>query len=223
MNEIIPIIVSYLLASAPIVPEPPSAYVERNGLVIMEAENTLSDLDLWQEKTQVSGYSGSSYIEFSGNRPLNGPAKSPLEYTFTINQPGLYYLHLHVARESVIINGELRNDVANDGFIRLDGDYKAGPNAGNSHGKDAPLANLMQDTKFFGGNDKQFTWATGNRLDLGGHNNKRVAVYDLKAGNTYTFVLHGRSQLFKVDRIVFRHIDVSRSDAQDLSKGETKQ
>lgn len=192
-------------------------YVEQNGLVIMEAENTSSDLDLWIQKTAVSGYTGTSYIEFTGNTPISGPAKSPLEYTFDVTTSGLYYLHLFVSRETV----DSRTDVANDGYIRLDGEYGQGPNAGNTHGKDAPLANLKASTKFYGGNNNQFVWATGNRLDLGGHNNKRVAVYDLTAGESYTFTMHGRSQLFKVDRIVFRHTDVAAASAQDLSKGET--
>lgn len=198
-------------------------YVEQDGLVIMEAENTTSPLDLWQTKTSISGHTGTGYIEFSGNTPLNGPAKSPLEYRFTINRDGLYFLHLFAAKEHREINGELRTDVANDGFVRLDGNYDAGPNAGNSHGDDAPLAMLKRNTKFFGGANNQFQWASGNRLDPGGHNNKRVAVYRLRAGESYTFVLHGRSQFFKVDRIVFRHQSVSAGQAQDLSKGETRQ
>ena len=128
---------------------------------------------------------------------------------------------MYVARETLTINGESRTDIANDGFIRLDGDYGPGPNVGNSQGDHAPLADLQRDTKYFGGNDNRFVWATGNRLDLGGHANKRVPVYDLKAGETYTFVLHGRSQFFKVDRFVFRHEGVSSSNAQNLSLDET--
>ncbi len=201
----------------------PAQYQQVDGLVIMEAENTATaDLGLWLEKTAVGGYTGPAYIEFDGNSPLNGPARSPLTYTFTVNQDGLHYLHLHVARETVTINGEVRTDVANDAYVRLDGDYGAGPNAGNNHADDAPLTALQSDTKFFGGNDKAFVWATGNRLDLGGHNNKRVAVYDLKAGQTYAFTISGRSQYFKVNRIVFQHESVSRSAAQDLSRPETR-
>ncbi len=200
----------------------PNVFVEQDGLVVMEAESTQSDLDLWIKETDVSGFTGSEYLEFTGNTPLNGPAMSPLSYTFSVSQAGLYFLHMRVARETVVLNGETRTDVANDGFVRVDGDYGAGPNTGNSHGNDAPLANLKANTKFFGGNDNQFAWASGNRLDLGGHNNKRVAVYNFKAGQTYTFVLHGRSQLFKVDRIVFRHQDVPTSEAQSLSRGETR-
>lgn len=221
MKAIVPVVVCLLLNGTSVPPNN-TTYTEKDGLVIMEAENTQSDLDLWVEKIQITGFTGSSYLEFTGNSPLNGPAQSELTYDFSVNKGGLYYLHMYVAREAVVINGETRNDVANDGYVRLDGTYDEGPNTGNSHGDDAPLATLHSDTKFFGGNNNQFAWASGNRLDLGGHNNKRVAVYDLKAGHSYTFALHGRSQLFKVDRIVFRHEDVSQSAAQDTSKGETR-
>lgn len=202
---------------------PSAQYNQADGLVIMEAENSATvDRGLWLEKTDITGFTGSSYLEFDGNQPTSGPPNSPLTYTFTINQSGLHYLHLHVARETLVLNGETRTDVANDAFVRLDGDYGAGPNAGNNHGDDAPLTALRSDTKFFGGNDNQFVWATGNRLDLGGDTNKRVAVYDLKAGETYTFTMSGRSRYFKVDRIVFRHESKSRNEAQDTSRPETR-
>lgn len=203
---------------------PPSAqYNQVDGLVIMEAENTATnDLGLWQPKTDVAGFTGASYIEFDGNSALSGPPGSPLTYTFTINQSGLHYLHLRVARETLVLNGETRTDVANDAYVRLEGDYGAGPNAGNNHADDAPLSALQSDTKFFGGDDNRFVWASGNRLDLGGETNKRVAIYDLKAGETYTFTMSGRSRYFKVDRIVFRHESVSGNNAQDVSKPETR-
>ena len=149
---------SDVTTTTPSAPESETDYVEQNGLVVIEAENTKSNLDQWVEKTDVSGFTGSSYIEFTGNSPLNGPAVSPLEYTFTVNQSGLYFLHMYVARETLTINGESRTDIANDGFIRLDGDYGPGPNVGNSQGDHAPLADLQRDTKYFGGNDNRFVW-----------------------------------------------------------------
>lgn len=196
-------------------------YQESDGLVIIEAENTPSDYDKWTDLTSVSGFTGSSYLEFTGNTVINGNPNSPLEYHFTINQSGLYYLHLHCARENVEINGELRTDVANDCYVRVEGDYGAGPNAGNTHGDDAPLALLTSDTKFFGGNPNSFVWASGNRLDPGGHQNKRIAIYDFKAGETYKLFVSGRSQLFKLNRIVFRHQSVTNGTAQNLSTPES--
>ncbi|WP_370979072.1 DUF5060 domain-containing protein [Agaribacterium sp. ZY112] len=199
-----------------------SAYNEQNGLVIIDVENTDSDLDLWQRATDIANYSGSGYLEFLGNNPQSGPAASPLTYSFRINKAGLYYLDMHIAKVNMDFNGKFRSDIANDAYVRLDGDYSAGPEAGNAHGNQAPLSALTSNTKFYGGQDNNFVWASGNRLDLGGHNNKRVAIYDLKAGQDYVFTLSGRSKFFKVDRVMFRHQDNNVSAARDLSNSETR-
>jgi len=197
-------------------------YQESGGLVIMETENTPSALSEWDLATSISGHSDRGYLEFGGNDYQSGPPNSPIEYTFKINQAGLYYLHMHCARERRTIDGEVRNDVANDCYVRVEGDYSAGPNAGNSHGDDAPLSMLMGDTKFFGGNHNAFIWASGNRLDPGGETNKRVAVYDFNAGETYKLVVSGRSRAFKMNRIVFRHDNVPENTAQNLSTPESE-
>lgn len=210
-------------------------YNEVDGLVIMEAENTPSAYGEWalDTSTDVDHTTGSGSLAFTGNSPINGPPGSPLEYTFKINRSGIYYLDLHCARETLVINDKTRTDVANDGYIRVDGDYEArSPNPNDTpddsgkyakayHSEDAPLAVLQSDYKYFGGGDNHFLWQSGNRIDLGGHKNKRVAVYDFKAGETYTLVIHGRSQRFKINRIIFRHEDVNAETARTLSNPES--
>ncbi|CAA6679344.1 MULTISPECIES: PKD domain-containing protein [unclassified Lentimonas] len=192
-------------------------YEDIDGLVVIEIEHTPSALGKWLFESDLGGYTGTGYLRFNGNSPPSGPADSPLEYTFQINQPGLYYLHWHAAK--TVWDG--RTDVANDAYVRVEGDYNAGPNPGDSHGDDAPLSMLQSDTKFFAGSVDAFSWASGNRLDPGGHDSKRVAVYDFKAGETYKVVLSGRSQLFRFNRMVFRHVDVDKATAEDLSQPET--
>jgi len=198
-----------------------TSFIKNDGLIVIEAEDTASDLDQWVKKTAnlKNNYSGSGYLEFTGNNTTSGPPRSPLEYDFKIKQAGLYHIHLHCARETV---GD-RKDVANDCFIRVEGDYEAGPNVGESHGDHAPLETLKKDTKFFGGDHNSFVWATANRLDLGGHKNKRVAVYRFKAGATYKLVVSGRSQKFKLNRIVFRHDSIKPKSAQDIRLPKSQQ
>ena len=192
-------------------------YQDENGVVVIEAENTPSDYGEWVQKTNINGYTGTGFLEFTGNTTTNGNPNSPLEYTFKINKAGLYYLHLYGARENV----DGRTDLANDCYLRVTGDFDAGPWAGNNPGNDAKESLLRKNTKFYGGNHKEFVWITGNRFDPGGHNNKRVATYTFKAGKKYKLVISGRSQLFKLDRIVFRHTKVDEQTAQDKSLAET--
>jgi len=55
---------------------------EQGGIVIIEAENTKSDLGFWESKQSVSDYKGSGHLEFTGNTTSNGPATSPISYKF---------------------------------------------------------------------------------------------------------------------------------------------
>ncbi|MEM6394331.1 MAG: hypothetical protein AAF797_16315 [Planctomycetota bacterium] len=190
-----------------------------DGLVVMEAESTKSDPGLWVGERELPGYSGKGYLRFTGNKPMNGPPKSPLGYRFRVDVEGLYYLHLKAGRADL---GQ-RRDYSNDCWVRLIGDFDAGPNPGDQHGMDAPLEMLKKDTKFYGGALGKMGWASGNQLDPGGHNNKRVAVYRLKPDETYTLVVSGRSQNFCLDRIVFRHesVDVPTAQSDELEPSTT--
>lgn len=199
----------------------PARFYESNGLVVIEMENSISDYGEWILKTEVPNYTGTGYLDFQGNRPPGGAPKSALEFPFRISTPGVYFLHLHCAKVNQVYGGEFRTDLSNDAYVRVDGTFGPGPNPGNQHGEDAPLEALKSDTKFFGGGHLDFQWAWGNRLDLGGEDNKRRAVYNFPAGD-YTLVVSGRSQFFKVNRIVFRHESVSPGDAQNLAEPESR-
>lgn len=199
-------------------------YNESGGLVVMEIEHTASALGLWQKQAALAGHSGTGYLQFLGNTFEKGPPNSPLEFHFKINQPGLYYLHLHCAKET----HDGRTDVANDCYVRVEGDYNAGPNAGNNHGDNAPLSMLQNNTKYFGGATNAWKWENGQNssgshgnLDPGGHHNKRVAVYDFKAGESYKLVVSGRSKFFRINRLVFRHTNTAAATAQNLATPES--
>ncbi|MEM9445997.1 MAG: hypothetical protein AAGA18_11685 [Verrucomicrobiota bacterium] len=174
------------------------------GFILFEAEETTRSKGRWKLKTDIQGYTGAGYLEFTGNSPISGKASSPITFDFTIEKAGLYYLHLYCARESITEKGKVRHDLANDCYVRVKGDFDAGPNKG-----DAPLDMLKEDTKFFGGNDKEFAWVSGGRLDQG--HKKFNAVYNFKEGKSYTLTVSGRSQLFKLDKIVFRHEDTPKN------------
>lgn len=193
-------------------------YQDNDGYIIMETENTWSPLDLWIVKTDVAGYEGSGHLEFTGNKQSSGPAKSPLNYVFRVREGGLYRLIIRARKR---LDGA-PSDNSNDAYVRVDGDYTASPDAASQHNADATIFELRKNVKFFGGNANGWGWA--QKLDLGGHNNKRIAVYNFKAGETYTLTIHGRSKNFNMDRIVFfkqdRHSVADAQATQNLE--ETK-
>ena len=177
-------------------------YQDENGLIIMEPENTWSPLGLWITKTDVSGYTGDGHIEFTGNNPASGPPTSPLQYVFRVREGGLYQLIMRARKRLE----DAPDDNCNDAYVRLDGDYEASPYAGNNHNDDSPMAALRVNTKMFGGSPNGWGWA--QKLDLGGNSNKRYPKYVLKAGETYTLTISGRSQRFNIDRIIFFNTDI---------------
>lgn len=166
-------------------------YNEQDGLVIMEMENTSSNLDLWVKKTNMADYKGTGHLEFTGNKITNGPPTSPLEYKFKINTAGEYRLFLRAHKRLETD----REDLSNDCFVRVAGDYTAG-----NETNDAPLDALRKDTKLFGG--EKDAWGLAIKLDLPG-GIKKDAIYTFKAGETYTLTISGRSKNFNIDRIMF--------------------
>ena len=58
----------------------------KEGLLVIEAESTESSLGKWEKKKSVEVYTGECHLEFTGNKPDNGPATSPLQYVFTVDK-----------------------------------------------------------------------------------------------------------------------------------------
>lgn len=187
-------------------------YSEKDGIVLMEAENTSSSLGLWEKKTDNPGFTGSGHLEFTGNTINGGDPKSPLTYTFKINKGGYYQIHIRARKR---LAGAER-DKCNDGYVKIDGSFDAGREAGNGHNAHAPKSMLSKNTKLFGGTANGWAWA--ETLDAGGHGNKRIPIYYFKAGQVYTLTLSGRSIRWNVDRIVFAHESVAKKTWQNSTK-----
>ncbi|MEQ8211010.1 MAG: carbohydrate-binding protein [Lacipirellulaceae bacterium] len=198
-------------------------YNESDGVVIFEIESTNSPYGLWKQKTTLAGFSGSGYMEFTGNDYSLGAAVSPLFYHFKINKGGTYLFDLHCAKMAV----KGHTDWANDCYIRVVGDYTAAPGPHDVPKGNASLSLLKSDTKYFGGKSDAWEWAsgdyhfTGGRLDPGGKKNKRTALYKFKSGEIYTLVISGRSKSFRINRAMFRHTSASKRAAQTLSSEES--
>jgi len=199
-------------------------YNESGGLVIMEIENTESPLGLWQNKTSLTPFTGSGYLEFTGNNYSGGDPESPLKFHFKIEQGGTYLIDLRCAR--IEVDG--RDDLANDCYVRVVGDFTSPPGPHDVPGAPASLSMLKTDMKYYGGNVNAWEWASGDRqqsggrLDPGGKKNKRTALYNFKSGETYTLVISGRSKSFRADRVMFRRESVPAASAQDLTRAESK-
>lgn len=176
-----------------------------NGLLIIEAESTVSSKGRWEKKTTIEGYTGQCHLEFTGNQPASGPATSPLKYQFTVDRDGVYRLLIRAHKR---LEGE-SSDRCNDCYVRLDGDFESGG--------PVPLEMLETDTKLYGGSAEGWGWT--EKLDR--DHKKFAPLYKLKAGEKYTLVISGRSQRFNMDRIVFKHETVTDAMAKNPTQPES--
>ena len=189
-----------------IAPAAADVFIEKGGIVAIEAESTKTKLGKWIKKTDVKDYTGESHLEFTGNKTVSGPPNSPLKYKFKINKAGTYQLTLRARKR---LETE-RQDISNDCFVALKGDFDTG-------GK-APLKTLQSDTKMYGG--KADSWAWTKNLDS--DHKKFPALYKLKAGETYELTISGRSKNFNIDRILLTHEDVDLRKTQNANPAESK-
>lgn len=168
-------------------------YQEKEGIVLMEAEHTESNLDLWIEGNSFADFSGSGQLEFTANEANGkGDFRSPLSYSFTITNPGDYALLIR--SRSRLLAGE-GDDLANDAWVRVEGDYAVGA------GGPPDLSWLNKDTKIFVSRGGKGNWGWANKLDI--NHVQPAAIYNFKAGQTYALYLSGRSLRFVMDRILF--------------------
>lgn len=168
----------------------------KGGVVAIEAESTSSRKGSWKEKTDVADFSGTCHLEFTGNSITNGPPKSPLKYYFKVHKPGKYQLTIRARKRLE----SKREDLSNDCYVSLKGDFEAGGGA--------PLKVLKTETKMFGGDAKKWGWT--NQLDF--DHKKAAAIYDLKEDEVYELTISGRSKNFNFDRFLLIH------ESQDFRK-----
>lgn len=198
-------------------------FLEENGLLIMEAENTKSDYGKWvfsdveltvkdkdapdiHTTVTLKDHRGTGYLRFTGKWG-NDEEKSPLSYMFKIKNAGTYRLFI---RNLKGLHEE--SDKNNDCFVRMEGDFDLAEvddcvNTKNlgflpESKKDV----LKEDTKFFGASNEK--WNPSGKLDAHGVGFKPWAVYNFKAGETYTLVVSGRSSKYYIDRILL--VDVNK-------------
>lgn len=76
----------------------------------MEAESTDSSLGRWKSKASLEGYQGSAHLEFTGNKPENGPPQSPPRSAFRIHKAGKYCLVLRAHKRLETKREEISKD-----------------------------------------------------------------------------------------------------------------
>ncbi|MBD3243371.1 MAG: hypothetical protein GF331_22465 [Chitinivibrionales bacterium] len=174
------------------------AWYERDGIIILEAEDTDSDLGEWVRYTNAdnpytfaSGWAGDGYIFFTGNSNPGGPVNSELRYKLFINNPGTYRLHLRGMETG--LEGAA-GDETNDCYVKM-----TGQSTDDCEGVFTKWVLL--------GSPREWSWNT--TLECGHHNFVKTN-YELSAG-VHEFWIAGRSKNFAIDRFIIHDVSLDPS------------
>jgi hypothetical protein len=74
--------------------QPEKAFVERDGIVVMEAESASYDSQ-WILETKAKGFSGNGYLTWNGENMFEKQGVGTLTFQVFVHNPGVYYLQLH--------------------------------------------------------------------------------------------------------------------------------
>ena len=172
---------------------PAPAFQASAGLVVIEVESS-PPVGAWTSSTAFPGFTGSEYYRWDGPDLFSSPGVGLLTYEFDVTDPGDYEFHIHNRHENPA------PDQSNDAWVRVDGGpwLKVFSNQGSATVGVWNWHSIAED-----GAGVQFQ-----------------AEYTLTAGR-HTVKVSGRSNGFKIDRLVFYRDFVSDSQAQDLSNPES--
>ncbi len=176
-------------------------WIEEDGMVVIECEDTDSDYDKWVLHTDnsvhdfVDGFTGDGCLQFTGNQEKSGGVNSILSYKILITNPGTYRLYMH-GLEAPLETGE--GDKANDCYLAM-------------LGQDGCEGTLKKFVRL----GSSYVWTWKIRLECS-HHSFSDPVYQLDAG-VHELQIAGRSKNFFIDRVVIAKESISGDDAKSTS------
>lgn len=191
-------------------------YVEKNGLVVIEAEN-LNAPEGWSKKTSVNGFTGEGYLEWEGGDNFRTPGAGLISTAIEIKTPGTYSFEWR----NKIGEGTSTTDF-NDSWLRFAdasdfyGEKSNGSRVypGGSGKFPAPEGDSSDGwLKIFSSGTTDWTFSTRTN-DRDGH----LIYVQFDSPGTYTLEISGRSDHHIIDRIVLSR---EVNNATDLSLNET--
>ena len=154
---------------------PAPVFQAHEGLVVIEIESVPPDGD-WTESTFYPGFTGESYYRWDGPDLFSSPGSGILTYDFEVVEDGNYEFHFHNRHDDPL------PDQDNDCWVRVDG---------------GPWLKVFSN--FGTASVGVWNWFSTVEEDSGA---QYQANWDLTPGK-HTVQLSGRSNGFKLDRMVF--------------------
>lgn len=203
-------------------------YYETDEYLIMEAENGVFTSDEgWQLLTDVAGFVGSSYIQWTGANQFGVPGKGTINYNVKVTNSGIY--RLQIRNKINVIDPVNPQAEHNDYWFKaLDAQmFVETPNgiAYPVFGHGVPSgANIMEDsrgqgwTKVFSANLTAWGYDTRTKDHKGTPGNVYI---NFPAAGEYTLQVSGRSVGHGIDRIGLELEGKTGTWGANTSLGET--
>lgn len=194
-------------------------YQERNGLVVIEAENFTGETGNWVKETSSQPFTGTSYIRWNGSNNFSTPGVGVINATFTIQNPGEYRVQIrnkvgHGSNTTESNDTWLKFPGVND-FYGRSGTHKVYPK-GSGLTPNPEGASKNGWLKMYCHGTTNWSWNSKT------NDNDPYPVYvNFATAGEYTISLSGRSQHHCVDRIVLHRSNVTVAYATDLARNET--
>ncbi|MCK8524397.1 Ig-like domain-containing protein, partial [Aquimarina sp. D1M17] len=193
-----------------------NGYEEQNGLVVIEAEN-LSISGNWKSKSNVSGFTGNGYLEWTGPDHFNDPGNGVISTKIRINAAGRYKFQWR----SKVGEGDSPTE-ANDTWLKFPdassfyaqkGSERVYPK-GSGQTPNPEGAGGQGYFKVYSTGTTNWTWTTKTS-----DNDPHDIFVEFDSPGEYTMLISGRSKHHILDRITLNR---TSANATDLSLAETK-
>ncbi|WP_299245966.1 Ig-like domain-containing protein [uncultured Aquimarina sp.] len=192
-----------------------ATYEEKNGLVVIEAEN-LSASGNWQKKSAISGFTGGGYLEWTGPDHFNDPGNGVINTKIKINSAGRYKF----LWRSKVGEGDSATE-ANDTWLKFPdasefygqkGSERVYPK-GSGKTPNPEGASGEGYLKVYSTGTTNWTWTTKTS-----DNDPHDVFVEFDSPGIYTMLISGRSKHHIVDRVTLNRTSVN---ATNLSLQET--
>lgn len=181
-------------------------FVEKDGVLTIEMES-LAEMNNWEIKDEVEGFTGSGYITWTGDEHFNDSSLGRLEYVFEINNPGKYIFKWY----SRVGKGD-NNTEHNDTWLKISGVHKfygerTDGNIVRPHGvctDDCPKGSGHDGYfKVYGGYHDRWAWnaATSD------HDEHEIVV-EINTPGKYTIEIAARSSWHLIDKMMLYNSDM---------------
>ncbi|WP_395373309.1 hypothetical protein [Marinicella sp. W31] len=211
-------LITALYTTMPIGQIQAQAFVEDNGLVVIQMESASNIPANWPQETTFNDFTGASYLRYDGSNNLGNPGVDQIQYLVLISNPGLYRFRWR----SLIAEGTSTTD-ANDSWLKIEASAFYGQKGNDSivcpKGYD-PLTNDCPTSldgdgnvtpagsgsngwfKIYRSGPGEWVWST-NTSDNDGH--QIYARFD--STGLFTINVAGRSANHAIDRLVMYRDD----------------